>query len=47
MGSDQWGGLSVKDGYLQRSAGLPRFLDAGRFTGWLERQRPCLMQANN
>ena len=44
---EQWGGLSVKDGYLQRSARLPRFLDAERFVGWLERQRPRLIQANN
>jgi len=26
-----WGGLTVKDGYLQRSARLPRFLDSVRF----------------
>lgn len=44
---EEWGGLSVKDGYLQRSARLPRFLDAERFMSWLERQRPQLTQANN
>ncbi|MEX1253344.1 MAG: hypothetical protein WEE64_03290 [Dehalococcoidia bacterium] len=44
---DEWGGLSVNDGYVQRSARLPRFLDAPRFIGWLERQRPTLKQANN
>lgn len=44
---DEWGGLSVKDGYLQRSARLPRFLDPVRFVGWLERQRTTLIQANN
>jgi len=43
----EWGGLSVKDGYLQRSARLPRLLDPPRFMQWLERQRPSLMQANN
>lgn len=43
----QWGGLSVKDGYLQRSGRLPRFLDAGRFMRWLEGQGPALIQANN
>ena len=43
----EWGGLSVKDGYLQRSARLPRFLDAPRFMRWLESQRPVLVQANN
>ena len=44
---DEWGGLSVKDGYLQRSARLPRFLDAPRFLRWMEKQRPVLIQANN
>jgi len=43
----EWGGLSVKDGYLQRSARLPRFLEPGRFVRWLDNQRPTLMQANN
>ena len=44
---DEWGGLSVKDGYLQRSARLPRFLNPPRFLRWMERQRPVLVQANN
>ncbi|MGH8674911.1 MAG: hypothetical protein ACREVG_11440, partial [Burkholderiales bacterium] len=44
---DEWGGLSVRDGYLQRSARLPRFLDAPRFLRWMERQQPALIQANN
>ena len=44
---DEWGGLSVKDGYLQRSARLPRFLDAPRFMRWFESQGPVLLQANN
>lgn len=44
---EEWGGLSVKGGYLQRSARLPRLLDPGRFRHWLERQGPSLMQANN
>jgi hypothetical protein len=42
-----WGGLSVKDGYLQRSARLPRFLDPDRFLRWLESQAPALKQQNN
>ncbi len=42
-----WGGLSVKDGYLQRSARLPRLLDPTRFLHWLEMQEPALMRANN
>ncbi|MDO8771057.1 MAG: hypothetical protein Q7K57_20580 [Burkholderiaceae bacterium] len=44
---EEWGGLSVKGGYLQRSARLPRLLDPGRFRRWLERQGPSLIQANN
>ena len=44
---EEWGGLSVKDGYLQRSGSLPRFLDVPRFVRWLKRQKPVLVQANN
>jgi hypothetical protein len=44
---DAWGGLTVKDGYLQRSGRLPRFLDPRRFLEWLEAQRPTLIAANN
>lgn len=44
---EEWGGLSVRDGYLQRSARLPRFIDAPGFLRWFERQAPTLMQANN
>ncbi len=44
---EEWGGLSVKDGYLQRSATLPRFLDPERFRRWLEAHSPSLIQANN
>jgi hypothetical protein len=44
---DEWGGLSVRNGYLQRSARLPRFLDPPRFLRWMERQRSVLVQANN
>lgn len=42
-----WGGLSCRNGYLQRSAVLPRFLDAPRFLGWFEEQGPELVSANN
>jgi hypothetical protein len=31
-----WGGLSVNDGYLQRSARLPEFNDAQRFHDWFK-----------
>lgn len=43
----EWGGLSVKDGYLQRSARLPRLLDPKRFLQWLDAQSPSLVRANN
>lgn len=43
----EWGGLSNRDGYLQRSARLPRLVDPGRFLHWFEEQRPILIRANN
>jgi hypothetical protein len=42
-----WGGLTVKDGYLQRSARLPRLLDPSRFLRWLTMQGPTFISANN
>lgn len=42
-----WGGLSVKDGYLQRSARLPRFLDPERFQSWFKSKNTTLLQKNN
>lgn len=44
---EQWGGLSVKDGYLQRSARLPKFNDPLRFKSWFDSMNPILVQANN
>jgi hypothetical protein len=44
---DAWGGLSVKDGYLQRSARLPRFLNPDRFLRWFAAQGASLVQTNN
>jgi hypothetical protein len=44
---EAWGGLSVKDGYIQRSARLPRFLDPPRFLRWLEGQGANLVATNN
>ncbi len=43
----EWGGLSVKDGYLQRSVRLPRFNDAERFMKWFKANNPGLVQTNN
>lgn len=44
---EAWGGLSVKDGYLQRSARLPRLLNPPRFLRWLDQQKLLLRQSNN
>jgi hypothetical protein len=44
---EAWGGISVKDGYLQRSARLPRLLDPPRFLHWLKMQTPVFIAENN
>lgn len=44
---NEWGGLSVKNGYVQRSARLPEFCDAARFLVWLDRQDVTLIARNN
>lgn len=44
---DAWGGLSCKNGYLQRSAVLPTFLQPERFLQWFEAQNAELVAANN
>ena len=42
----QWGDLSVNNGYIQRSAVPPSFLDASKFYTWFQQQNPILL-ANN
>ena len=42
-----WGGLTVRNGYIQRSAVPPAFLNARRFYRWFQRQRVELVQRNN
>jgi hypothetical protein len=42
-----WGGLGVKDGYVQRSGRLPELIDAPRFYSWFLAQRPELIARNN
>jgi hypothetical protein len=42
-----WGGFDVADGFLQRSARLPKFNDAKRFYGWLKAQNVALLPRNN
>lgn len=43
----QWGGLNVRDGYLQRSARLPEVLDAPAFYDWFQSQSVPLVARNN
>lgn len=42
----EWGGLSVRDGYIQRSAVPPSFLDARRFYRWFLGKKPTLLNRN-
>lgn len=44
---EKWGGLSVKDGYIQRSARLPAFQNAELFYEWFKQQHPELISENN
>jgi hypothetical protein len=37
---EQWGGLSVRDGYIQRSAIPPHFARPDKFLRWLEARVP-------
>jgi hypothetical protein len=41
-----WGGLSVRDGYIQRSAVPPSFLDAEQFYEWFLKQ-DIFLEASN
>jgi len=42
-----WGGLTVYDGYIQRSARLPAFRETARFYRWFLKHRRSLVQRNN
>lgn len=42
-----WGGLTVKDGYIQRSARLPEFCNAAQFYRWFLAQNVVLLPRNN
>ncbi len=44
---DAWGGLDIKDGYIQRSVRLPAFLDAAKFYRWFLAQKRELFAGNN
>jgi hypothetical protein len=43
----RWGGLGVRDGYVQRSARLPEIRDPARFVDWLDEQRVELVARDN
>ena len=43
----RWGGLRVRDGYVQRSARLPELSDPARFLSWLRATRVALAARDN
>jgi hypothetical protein len=43
---EAWGGISARDGYLQRSGRLPGFLEPERFMRWFRRQHPIFLREN-
>lgn len=44
---EMWGGLSVANGYIQRSAVPPSFQSAERFYKWFRKQNVTLLERNN
>jgi hypothetical protein len=44
---DEWGGLTVKNGYIQRSAVPPEFRDPSKFYNWFQQQQAILLKRNN
>jgi hypothetical protein len=44
---DAWGGISARNGYIQRSAVPPRIFNPVRFLRWFDDQQPELVTANN
>lgn len=43
----EWGGLSVKDGWIQRSGVLPRFAAPQKFYDWFKKQNVGLVSENS
>lgn len=43
----QWGGISVRNGWIQRSAYLPEFLNQKKFLKWFDNQNPEFVHENN
>ena len=44
---EAWGGLRVRDGYVQRSARLPELADPARFVSWLDQQGVTIVARDN
>lgn len=44
---DEWGGVSVKGGWIQRSAVLPQFDSPQKFYDWFKKQNVGLVPKNN
>lgn len=44
---EEWGGLTVNDGWIQRSANPPLFLDPKKFAHWLQARMPALKHSNH
>ena len=44
---DGWGGLTVNNGWIQRSANPPLFLDPKKFAHWLQGRMPVLKHSNH
>ncbi len=44
---DAWGGISSRNGWIQRSAYLPHFCEPERFLDWFNAQSPELIARNN
>ena len=44
---DAWGGLAIKNGYIQRSVAPPAFRNGSRFYDWFQRQGVMLLNRNN
>ena len=43
----RWGGITANDGYLQRSAVLPKFNNPESFLEWFSKQNAKLIHRNN
>jgi hypothetical protein len=42
-----WGGISTKNGWIQRSGPLPEFCDPYKFLQWFDAQNPQFVHENN